>query len=68
MDLNLTVSAPGYVSQNIAYTVVARRNLVSIVLDEMVERDIVEDPNDESALMIRWFERSVEESQAVEVE
>ena len=68
MDLNLTVSAPGYVSQNIAYKVVARRNLVSIVLEEMEKRDIVEDPNDESALMIRWFERSLEESETVEDE
>ena len=58
MELNLTVSAPGYVSKNILYTVAARRNLVSIVLDPMEEREIVEDPDDESALMIRWFERS----------
>ena len=64
MELNLTISAPGFVSQNIAYTVVARRNLISIVLDQMEEREIVEEPDDESALMIRWFERSREDEEA----
>ena len=64
MELNLTVSAPGFVSQNINYTVAPRRNLVSIVLEPMEEREIVEEPDDESSLMIRWFERSQQDEEA----
>ncbi|MFT4622597.1 MAG: hypothetical protein ACI8PZ_001253 [Myxococcota bacterium] len=65
MELNLTVSAPGYVSQNILYTVAPRRNFISIALEPMEEREIVEHADDDGgSLMIRWFERSQEDDEA----
>lgn len=54
--LDMTVSAPGYLSKSFAYEVAPRRNGLTITLEPMEELDLT-DENDEN-LMIQWFKRT----------
>ena len=59
MVLDFTISAPGYTSRSVAYSVQRNRNLISVELRPM-QHNILDGVNDED-LMIRWFKRTLVE-------
>ena len=59
MNLELSVSAPGYLTQVIAFEVRARRNELPVQLEKMPEQEILPDglETDEDVLL-EWFRSS----------
>jgi hypothetical protein len=57
MELDVTVSAPGYVAVSFEYLMRTKKNVVIVPLNQMEERKAVLEAEDDET-MIQWFKRT----------